>query len=75
MRRLFGPMCDAPSPREYIDKETDEESIQAFLRAMKEGLDIKCGVICRTLKSGRPVSILSVKHLRSYRNPDTLKYR
>jgi hypothetical protein len=27
MRSIFGTMCDAPSPREYIDNSTDQQTI------------------------------------------------
>jgi hypothetical protein len=75
MRATFGPMCDAPSPKEYIDLSTDQETIHSFLTAMREGQDIVSGVICRTLKNGKPASILSLKHLHSYRHPEIVKYR
>lgn len=68
-------MCDTPSPREYIDASTDANTISTLLAAMKEGKDIVTGVICRTLRSGKPASILSVKHMRSYKNPGQIKYR
>lgn len=37
MRSIFGTMCDAPSPREYIDNSTDPSTISnmfAITRSM-----------------------------------------
>lgn len=67
-------MCDAPSPREYLDASNDAASIQEIVNAMREGRDLTSGVICRTLKNGRPASILAIKHMRSYKYPDVIKF-
>lgn len=75
MRAIFGPMCDAPSPREYIDPgHNDPAAVQAFLQAMKEGQDVMTALICRTMKNGRPPALLAVKHMHSYKHPEMIKY-
>lgn len=75
MRTIFGPMCDAPSPREYIDPgHNDPAAVQAFLQAMKEGQDVMTALICRTMKNGRPPALLAVKHMHSYKHPELIKY-
>ena len=40
MRNLFGPMVDSPSPREYIDSQTETRVIDTVLNAMKTGIKI-----------------------------------
>ena len=40
MRNLFGPMVDSPSPREYIDSQTETRVIDTVLNAMKTGINI-----------------------------------
>jgi hypothetical protein len=40
MRNLFGPMVDSPSPREYIDSQTETRVIDTVLNAMKTGMKI-----------------------------------
>ena len=40
MRNIFGPMVDSPSPREYIDNQTEIRVIDTVLNAMKTGNDI-----------------------------------
>jgi len=74
MRSIFGTMCDAPSPREYIDNTTDSNTISNILMSMKEGVDTTSGVVCRTLKSGKVPSLLYIKHLYSWKDPTKLKY-
>jgi hypothetical protein len=40
MRNLFGPMVDSPSPREYIDSQTETRVIDTVVNAMKTGIKI-----------------------------------
>jgi hypothetical protein len=64
MRKIFGQLCDAPTPREYIDVQmTKVEIINEIVAAVKSGQDAMCGVVCRTLKGLKPTSLICVKGL------------
>lgn len=75
MKLLFGPMCDSPSPKEYLDLATDSQTINNIVMSMKEGVDTTSGVTCRTMRNGKLSAFLCIKHLYSYKNSDKLKYR
>ena len=76
MRRKFGPMCDAPSPREYVDIAlTSAEAIREVVEAVNIGRDAMVGVVCRTIKREHPPSLLCVKGLKRAPGDDKPMYR
>eukprot|EP01038_Epipyxis_sp_PR26KG_P010121 gene10121-13604_t len=75
MRLIFGPMCDSPSPREYIDGSTEKTLIDRIVEHFKNGENLEEEmVICRTLKTGKKNMIISIKHIHSFKNPEKIKY-
>ena len=74
MRELFGPMCDAPTPREYIDSFTGESGINTIVTAMKQGVDLTTIVTCRMLGNRKPRTKMHIIHLHSYKNPEQIKF-
>jgi hypothetical protein len=76
MREIFGPMCDAPSPKEYFDVScTPEPIVRDILDAMKTGRNGMFHVVVRTLKKDyQPEMRLAIKHLKSSKNPGEFKF-
>jgi hypothetical protein len=75
MRELFGPMCDAPTPREYIDTSTPPDGFYGVLCAMKEGSAAAVEVMCRGLGArDKGPCIVHTVPLRSHKDPTLVKY-
>ncbi len=69
-------MCDAPTPKEYLDlSSTPEPVVRDVLEAMKTGRNGLFHVFCRTLRNDyRPEMMLAMKHLKSSKNPEEFKF-
>lgn len=76
MRRIFGPMCDAPSPKEYIDAQsTNSDAIEQVTSAVNHGLEAMIGVVCRTIKGAKPPALLCIKPIKSKKSDIKHLYR
>jgi hypothetical protein len=77
MKKNFGPLCDAPSPKEYIDpchENSDEnKAAQNVFACFKLGRECLENVVCRNIGSKKPKSIVCVKPLRA--KDESLLYR
>jgi len=75
MRSIFGPMCDAPSPKEYIDGAgTDALIVGQVEQCMKSGTDCCVSAVVRTLKQGKRACQIRVRHIRSHKQPEQIKF-
>lgn len=75
MRQIFGPLCDSPSPKEYIDPSSGEEIIAAVVDSMRNASDFSGFIKCRAVRGQKPQEFMMIKHLRSFKNPGQVKYR
>lgn len=75
MRELFGPMCDAPSPKEYLDISTDAETTKALDTCIKTGKNQAFSIYCRQLKASRVPSVMSINHMQSVKHEGKILYR
>eukprot|EP00600_Ochromonadales_sp_CCMP1393_P006370 CAMPEP_0174967318 /NCGR_PEP_ID=MMETSP0004_2-20121128/7520_1 /TAXON_ID=420556 /ORGANISM="Ochromonas sp., Strain CCMP1393" /LENGTH=1434 /DNA_ID=CAMNT_0016216443 /DNA_START=463 /DNA_END=4767 /DNA_ORIENTATION=+ len=75
MKTVFGPMCDAPTPREYIDASTPAEIATSVTESMKSGKDLmNLPVTIRTVRDGKKEAEIFIKHIYSYKVPDQIKF-
>ena len=76
MRKKFGQMCDAPSPKEYVDiSSTSAEAVKEVVDAVTLGKDAMLGVVCRTIKGTRPPSLLCIKGIRDNKSDRDAVFR
>lgn len=74
MKKHFGPLCDSPSPKEYIDPKSDKEEIDALLSAFNNGSEYTGRVYCRNVSNKKPYSMLCVKPLKNKQGEILYRY-
>ncbi len=65
MKKHFGPLCDTPLPKEYIDPSSDPDEANKVMNAFKNDTECVAKVICRNVGNKRPLSTIYVKPLKN----------
>jgi hypothetical protein len=63
MRKLFGALCDATAPKDYIDSSTPAHITDEIMRAFNGGIDATLPVTCHTPKQQNMEMTMLVKSI------------
>ena len=76
MKKTFGSLCEDLSPIAYMDaRMSSSENITAVDEAVRNGMDIMVGVICKTVAGGSPPSLICIKGLKENIYASSPSYR